>query len=137
MNNRDFIAAHRARQAAAPSPIYWALPLVAEACGVSEHDLHYRYRPDFWGVPRDWNVVKGITLYCDEALPSLAQNLAEHGLTEAAAKLHAWWQAQRLPSQLTAGSGGTVPDTKGLGLAPTPAAPAQESQPWFREGQFE
>lgn len=104
--NRQFIARHRDRRQALanaeranavlePLPIYWALAHIATACGVSEHDLHYKFRPAFWGVPRDWNVVRGITLYRDEALPDLINQLAESGELAAAGKLRGWWQNQR------------------------------------------
>lgn len=131
-SNREFIGQHRARQAQRrEAPAYWALALIAEACGVSEHELHYKFLPSFWGVPRDWNVVRGVTLYRADALPELADELAQQGRPEAAEKLRAWWSAQRSANELTAGSGGGT-ETKGLGASQTSAAPAQESKPWYQ-----
>lgn len=85
-----------------PSRVYVPLAYIAQACGVSEHELHHRHRPLSWGVPGHWRLRGGVTLYAEDALPELINALFDAGLGMEATRLRAWLH------QFTAGSGGTA-----------------------------
>jgi hypothetical protein len=104
---------------------------VAAACGLSEHVLDTRFRPDDWGSPREFTINRrGVLCYAQDCLPDLVVALADGGALEAADKLRDWslnlqqgaLEAERFHTPLAAGS--------------TPA-PAPSTGGWCRQWEEE
>jgi hypothetical protein len=90
-SGRNKVAVESTPLAGAAGVEYIAVSHLANICGVSDYHLHNRYRPDHWGVPREWVFRGRATLYSLAALPELADSLEVNGLHEAASNLRVWW----------------------------------------------
>jgi hypothetical protein len=116
---------------------YVALDEIAEVCGLRASAVHNRFRPDHWGVPKEWRFQGTVTLYLVAALPELADALAEAGLTGAAERLRTWWMARcGWPAQQSP-AGRTPTSFVEPPAQPQPAAQPPPAAPWYQKGQFE
>lgn len=146
-SNREFIAAHRARQterdltpdsfAPLTSPSKFSSrvdigqKLLADTLGLTEERLA-QLRPKEWQWERDWRTLGGVVFYNFTSLPLLGGMLATRGEPAAALKLMEFLRLRSAPAdEFTAGCGG-MDGNSSLGCADqTTAAPAQ-IVPWYR-----
>jgi hypothetical protein len=109
-------------------PIYVAAREVAGVCGICEHALDTRFRPDAWAAPRDFTLNgTGALLFALASLPELADALQASGATDAALLLREW-VAPRL-----AAACGRAPCVTPPKLEETSAPPVSRLLAWENE----
>lgn len=110
---------------AARVDLFITLEDVARICVMDAHEVHFRHRPRYWGIPKHWRWQAGKTWYSMAALPGLVEELELDGEPMAASRL------KQFLRDFAAGRGG--PETSGGTVGRTTATPAQ---PWYREGAY-
>lgn len=83
--------------------LYVPLRDIATACEIDEHTIHHRLRPADWGVPGDWILRAGVTLYALDRVPALVASMRGAGESAAAEKLQAWLRWRRPLAPVPAG----------------------------------